>query len=823
MENQRRLTVSSDFGKLLRRLRLAAGLSQEALAERARMSTNGIGTLERGYHHAPRHETVTLLATALMLDGEQRREFEESARLGTARRLLRNSSADPWRDSQTSNLPRSLTSFVGRERDVFEVKELLEIHRLITLTGSGGVGKTRLAIEVGEELLDRYPDGVWFVDLAPINDPELVTSVAGQAVGVSQQRERPLCEAIPQLVKTKRLLIVFDNCEHVLEPTASLAKAILATAQHVRILATSRQRFDIKGEVIYRIPSLAVPGNGVGLKAADVSHYGAVALFVDRAIAADAHFVLTDNNAPIVAEICRRLDGIPLAIELAAARVTVLSIPHLAKRLNERSQILTRGSRTALPRQQTLTALIDWSYDLLTQEQLLFERLGIFVGGFDADAVAAVCCDNDLEEPDILELLASLIDKSLLVDEISGELARFRLLESTATYSFGRLSASGDLERLRRRHAEYFREQAEAARDRYGAGSTIAWLAGEEPELDNYRAALEWTLTRGNDPVAGGAIASALVSLWWLAGLMVEGCYWVELALPRVSEATHPMIAGRLHAVLSSFHVGKRAYEAAGRAVLLCKAGSDPRVVARAMDMRGYALLQMGGLDEARAATSQAIEALRACGDTWMMAHALWHLATIEMSIGDFQQARELLTQSLSVWSAIGDEVGIAAAAGSLAELEFVTGDFDEVLRFSRQALEFAMLGKNPNLTANWHNNSAAYHVALGDLAGARESAGEGLRIARRLQREQFVVVAIQNFALLAVREGDPRCSARLLGYVEARYSQLGIRRRRVEQWAYNKLLAELRAALSLSEIERLGAEGAVWSEDNAVEQALQV
>ncbi len=589
-------------------------------------------------------------------------------------------------------------------------------------------------------------------------------------------------------------------------------------------MATSRQRLDINGEATYRIPSLAIPGNVVGLKADDVLRYGAVALFVDRAIAADAHFVLTDNNAPIVAEICRRLDGIPLAIELAAPRVTVLSIPHLAKRLNERFQFLTRGSPTALPRQQTLTALIDWSYDLLTPpEQLLFERLGVFAGGFNLDAVTAVCGDDGLEGLDILEPLASLIDKSLLVADTSGEQERFRLLESTASYAFEKLGASGDRERLRRRHAAYFREQAEAARDSYGAGSTVAWLAGVELELDNYRAALEWTLTRGNDPVAGGAIASALGSLWWLAGLIVEGCYWVELALPPISEATHPMIAGRLQAVLSTFHVGKRAYEAAGRALLLCKAGGDPRVAARALDMRGYALLQMGRLDEARAATSQAIEALRACGDTWMMAHALWHLATIEMSIGDFRRARELLTQALSVWNASGDEVGIAAAAGSLAELEFATGDCDEALRFSRQALEFGALGKNPNLTAAWHNNSAAYHVALGDLVGARRSAGEGLRIARRLQREQFVVIAIQHLALLAVRDDDPRCSARLLGYVEARYKQLGIRRRRVEQWGYDELVTQLRAALSLIEIERLAAEGAVWSEDKAVEEALKV
>jgi predicted ATPase/class 3 adenylate cyclase len=358
-------------------------------------------------------------------------------------------------DARPNNLPVQSTSFVGREQDIADVIELLERHRLLTLVGSGGVGKTRLAVHVGGELLDRYPDGVWFVDLAPISDPELVSSVTGQALGMSQQQGQRVDEAIAQWLKRKKLLIVFDNCEHVLEPVAQLAESILAAAPDVRILATSRQALNIAGESAHQLPSLPLPADIERLTADEALQYGAIVLFVDRARAANTRFTLTDDTASIVAEICRRLDGIPLAIELAAARIKVLSIPNLAQRLNERFKILTGGSRTALPRQKTLGALIDWSYDLLTpQEQLLFTRVGIFAGGFSLDAATAVCSGEDLDEIEILDLLASLIHKSLLVADTSGEHERYSLLESTRAYALEKLTAAGAHEQFARRHAE---------------------------------------------------------------------------------------------------------------------------------------------------------------------------------------------------------------------------------------------------------------------------------------------------------------------------------------------------------------------------------
>ncbi|HXN08627.1 MAG TPA: adenylate/guanylate cyclase domain-containing protein, partial [Candidatus Acidoferrales bacterium] len=461
-------------------------------------------------------------------------------------------------DARPNNLPIQATSLIGRERDLEDVKSLVGKHHLVTLSGSGGVGKTRVALQVGADLIDRYPNGAWFADLAPIRDPKLVSSVVAKVLGISVREGRTVEEAITQRLKREQLLLILDNCEHVLAAVAELTDAILKIAPDVRLLATSRQALGIGGEVLHRLPSLAIPDNVVGLRTPDALQYGAIALFVDRAKAADTRFSLSDDTAPIVADICRRLDGIPLAIELAAARVKVLSIPNLAQRLNDRFKILIGGSRSALPRQKTLTALIDWSYDLLSpQEQTLFTRAAIFAG-FSLDAATAVCAGEGLDEIDILDLLSSLTDKSLVVADTGGEQERYRLLESTRAYALEKLIAAGERERLARRHGEYFRDKAQEADKRFGTGSTLAWFADMELELDNYRAALEGRLSQGSDAVLGAAIAGALEQFWYEGGLAVEGRYWIEPALERVNLAENPQIAARLWLALAILHSGKR-------------------------------------------------------------------------------------------------------------------------------------------------------------------------------------------------------------------------------------------------------------------------
>ena len=360
-----------------------------------------------------------------------------------------------------------------------------------------------------------------------------------------------------------------------------------------------------------------------------------------------------------MAEICRRLDGIPLAIELAAARVKILSIPNLAQRLNERFKILTGGSRTALPRQKTLGALIDWSYDLLTaQEQMLFSRVGIFAGGFSLDAATAVCSGEDLDEIDILDLLSSLTDKSLVVADTAGEQERCHLLESTRAYALEKLTAAGARERLAHRHAEYFRDRAQEADERFGTGSTAAWLASVEPELDNYRAVLEWALKDGHDMALGGAVAGALGSLWSNGGLAVEGRYWIGLAQADLDESMHPQVAARLWRALARLSSGKRAHDCAQRALALYQSGGDEKGQACALDRLAVSLFQMGRLEEASDVNARALAAMRTLGDKPGVADCLNSQAAIQWYCGDVVAARELFAQALAAHKALETRPG---------------------------------------------------------------------------------------------------------------------------------------------------------------------
>jgi predicted ATPase/class 3 adenylate cyclase len=728
-------------------------------------------------------------------------------------------------DARPNNLPEQLTRLIGRETDVKEIESLIAQHRLVALLGAGGVGKTRLALQAAADLLDRNPNGVWFVDLAPIKDAELVPSVVAQAIGMSQAQDRRVDEAIPEWLKRKQLLLVLDNCEHLVDAVARLADAIMRSCPDVRILATSRQALGIDGEVVYRLPSLAVPINAPGIRASDSLQFGAIALFVERAGAADTRFTLTDDTAPIVADICARLDGIPLAIELAAARVKVLSIPNLAKRLDDRFKILTGGARTALPRQKTLTALIDWSYDLLTpQEQTLFERVAIFAGGFSLDAATAVCAGNGPDEADILDLLASLTDKSLVVADTTGESERYRLLESTRAYAMGKIADADERERLARRHAEYFRDRTQTADEMYASSASWAWLTREETELDNYRAALEWSLTGGKDVPLGAAIAGSRDRVWTLGGLSVEGRYWIGRAQAGLDESTYPREAARLWLALAMFSHAKPKRDYAERALALYESLGDRHMSAWALFYVAFGLLQMGRVDEADDKCGHALSALRDCGDRRGVAACLNLRGLAYRSPGkDTVQARRAFAEAIDIHKSIGDEIGTGTILGNLAELEFLGGNVGQALVLVREALEINKRGKDPVMLALGHTNLAAYSIASGDLDQARSAAREGLSWALRGQHVLGLAIVLQHFALIGALRNTVDTSAPLLGYVNESLQALGYEREYTERWCFDKLMVALREQLPEAEIERLAAGGAQWSEDQAVRQAMAV
>src|SRR3984957_7540934 len=441
------------FGALLRRYRLDVGMTQQDLAERANLSVEAIGTLERGARTRPHRDTVALIARALALSPERAAQLESAVGVAHPARpreraepvnasLLRIVHSDP-QSPPRPNLPEQLTSFVGREREVGEVVELVREHRLVTIVGSGGIGKTRVAAQVGRDVLGGCSDGVWLVDLATLTDHTLVAGAILTALQRPATTGSSL-DAVVGYLKERELLLILDNCEHVLARTRDVAATIVQACPHVRILSTSRAALLVAGERAFQLRSLTVPPPSPA-SGGEAAAYGAVALFLDRARAVDVGFALTDENAPDVAEICRRLDGIPLALELAAARVGMLAPRQIAQRLDQRFRLLTGGDPRALPRHQTMTASLDWSYDLLSpREQLFFETLSVFAGGCTLEAATAVCAIETEDDVDAIDLLASLVTKSLVLAELVGYERRYRLLESSRQYAADKLSARGE-------------------------------------------------------------------------------------------------------------------------------------------------------------------------------------------------------------------------------------------------------------------------------------------------------------------------------------------------------------------------------------------
>jgi non-specific serine/threonine protein kinase len=445
----------------------------------------------------------------------------------------------PSADVPRHNLPTQLSKFIGREKDIAEVKQLLSAARLVTLTGSGGAGKTRLSLQVAAEVLDDYKEGVWFVELAALTDPALIPQTVAAVLDLREESGRPMMAVLADDLRAKTVLIILDNCEHLIEGCAQFVDAILRAAPHVKLFASSREPLSIGGEAIYRVPSLAVPDPQRLPPLEALTQYDAVRLFIERAKAAMTSFEVNDANAPAVAQLCYHLDGIPLAIELAAARVRGLKVEQIAQRLGDRFRLLTAGGRTALPHHQTLRALIDWSHSLLAdQERSLFRRLSVFAGGWTIEAAEAICAGDGLESFDVLDVLLRLVDKSLVImDEQSNE-TRYRMLETIREYAFDKLRDVGEIERIRNQHRDYFLAFAELA-NRQPPAERAQWHNRVESDHDNLRDALRWTLEQ-NESEFALRLCNALAAFWSARGHWTESRRWYERAI--VSSRQHQAI-----------------------------------------------------------------------------------------------------------------------------------------------------------------------------------------------------------------------------------------------------------------------------------------
>ncbi len=735
-------------------------------------------------------------------------------------------------DELPNNLPAQLTSFVGREDDVAEIKRLLRKGRLVTLVGTGGAGKTRCAIQAGAEMLERFGDGVWMVELAGISDESLVMAEMANALGVREGPNRPLLDTILEHLARRNVLLVLDNCEHLIDEARRVCTAILRACPNARVLATSREGLNVAGEQAYPLPSLAVPTSGE-MSVDQAQSFGAVALFTDRALASDSRFALTNENVPFVIEICRRLDGIPLAIELAAARAKLLSPQQLAQRLDERFRVLTGGDRSALPRHQTMRALIDWSYDLLAEpERALFRRLSIFAGGFTLETAVAVCGEG-MDEIALLDLLSSLVDKSLVQTDPSGD-ERYRLLESTRQYAREKLVEAGEYDAVVRAHAVAFAQLADHFEEVWEVAPDRDWFARAEPELENWRAALEWSLKARQDVALGQRMASTLGRVWAFPAA-AEGRRWVALALESIDATTPIATAARLDLSYASLDavLGRHvtSYSAAERALERYHELDDPAGIASAQRYMGSALVMMGRIEEGEALLGEALEAFRKRGAQKLMGAVLDSLGVARSAVGDITGARHFYRDALAIFEATGAERQGGAAAINLAEAEFRGGDPEAALRLATQALS-GVRAANVMRVALLLGNMAAYLTVLERYDEARSRAREALVRGRGTHYEVFVLWALQRLAAIAaLREAqDPqradegrRRAARLLAYIDARVTALEARREYTERQEYERSLSALREVLGGRELETLSGEGCAWNEERAVAEALLI
>lgn len=820
-------TTPMEFGTLLRRLRLAAGLSQEALAERARISAKAVGSLELGTRRAPYRETVDQLLVALDAtpeDGAQLAALADRARSRRPREVPESVAVAP-----TTNLLLPPTRLVGRSQEIAQAAALVVANRLVTLTGAGGVGKTRVALSVASELSSQFRDGVWFVYLAPLSDPRSMPRTVASVLGIAETQSSSPIDRIINFLREREILLVLDNCEHLLDVVAEFVHAVLPQSEYVRILVTSREALRTAGELVYEIPVLECPPPETMLTGSVASQYSAVELFADRAGAYDASFTLDDDAAPIVGRIVRRLDGLPLAIELAAARVRALGLATIERRLDQRFELLSGGDRVAPPRQQTLRALIAWSYDLLLpQEQLLFRRLSIFVGGWSLDAAERVCGEG--LGASVLESLASLVDKSLVRASEQGTDLRYYFLESTRAFAQSALVA-GELHSLAIRHALWVADLLQTSEDRAATDGTNARFVSLLPELDNIRAALA-SCDREREVALGGRIASLIGDLFYWNGLADEGGRWIQQFLNQLNEDERLEIVARLCCGLSRLTSDATTrMEAAQRAVSLAERSGSGSLLASAHIRYALALYLVGRLDEALAANDHALSIMRRVflSEDQRIAWFLHARSWILVELGNLEEARTCLETAIRLFRKLNAEREAWGVCGSLAELEFAAGQPERALEIVDEAIPVLAETGDRELESVFTCNRAGYLLSMGDFTEAEATAREAVVLAGKTHSTEHaslaperVLHALEHLAAALASRDEVTTAALLAGFVEASYSSFGYQRETTERSSHNILATTLRDRLPEADLAVLMRRGAAMSSAEAMETAMQ-
>ena len=723
-----------------------------------------------------------------------------------------------------NNLPQQVTSFIGRDRELDEIKAGLSSARLLTLLGMGGLGKTRLSLQAAAEVMADYPDGVWFLDLAPIRDPALVASEAAQVLGVREEPDRPLIQTLCAHLKPQRVLIVLDNCEHLIKASADFANAILRAAPLVRVLASSRETLHVPGEQAFPILPLPVPGKGDGLAA--LARSTAVRLFVDRARLHKPSFELNEREAPAVAELVARLEGIPLALELAAARVRSLTVADINARLKDRYKVLTGGARVLQLRQQTLRALVDWSYELLNEaERTVLDRLGVFVGGFDLAAAEQVCGIDPVDPDDVVYLLGSLVEKSLVMLEENEEGARYRMLETIRDYAREKLEGSGGTAAAAGRHCEHFFVMAKEANRGLMGPEQAEWIMRVETEHDNVRSAMALALTGEVDAFIAVKFAVAMQAFWTLRGYSTEGRNYVRsaLALPAIRESDLAQawglyVGAALAETQSDYAEARRMLE---DCLVLRRRLGNPVEIAATLSTLSLARLQEGDPIGAGESEREALETFRQLGDRFGEAIGLLHLGQIGIYLADDEQALARLEQCLAIARSIKNQEVEGECELMLGEIGYEAGDLEQAcLRFKRSLTVCREAGDKRG-EANALRWLGKADLKRGDPASARRRLGEALRTFRAFEMWEELLGCLEDHAELVRFEGGADLAARLSAVCAGTREKLRLGRPPRVELRWEAHLDALRSALSVPVFDSHWSDGSHWDIDQAVRSAL--
>ncbi|HET9910023.1 MAG TPA: tetratricopeptide repeat protein [Anaerolineales bacterium] len=728
---------------------------------------------------------------------EQTRNLYESLKSGKERVETHPTAAvvKKRKSPSKTNLPVPITSFIGREKEVEELVTLVGKNRLVTLAGSGGVGKTRLAIQSSHKLLTKFKDGIWWIDLVGLSDPALVPQAVAKVLDVREIPNQPLADTLVGELQTKQILVVLDNCEHLILACARIADRLLSGTKHLKILATSREALEILGETVWPVPSLSLPDPQDSVTIKSLSKSESVRLFAERANAMQRKFTLTDQNVNAVAQVCRRLSGMPLAIELAAARIKLMSVDEIAKRLDDRFSLLTSGNRSALPRQQTLRATIDWSYDLLTDpDKMLFRRLAVFAGGFTLEAAESIGSDNSMPHSDVLDVLGRLVDKSLVVVDAAADSGqtRYRFLETIREYALEKLRSAGEETAIRDQHLEYFRRLAEETEPHLYASEQAVWFARTDAEIDNLRAALDWSVVE--DP--GVKNDARIRNGFQLVGVLTW--YWRRSYLHDFIERLEHMLSREI--------------------------GVAPSLErARALYTLGF----FYGTQEAAKARpylEQALDIAQKHNDPLTLSWALTHLAVVTCLLQEYDSSLSLLEESL----ALTRELGISGKALTGMTLEWMGEDYlglgDEVRAQELFEESIALLREtnNRDLLSFADRRLGLLMLKQGNYERAEILLKESLQMNHYIGHAPGTAGSLTALAKLALVQGNLTRSAQLYGMVDGRLEVIKAPMLVMDVDEYDNGVTTLRSQLDEKTFENFWMKGRATTLEGAIRFALE-